>query len=211
MSNWYHVWFPEGHTTSVSVPRESDNGVAADSANRRGSILQQYMREKAAKRKERLGKMASVHEIPHIFPNIGAVGRAIRVLHPQGPAESEIWTYILVDKDAPPEVKKAMVLGRQRISGPNGLQQKDDMENWFIQTRYSKGFSTRWRLRQNNQLGMSKPSIDGPSTFGMQGMFHPAPTDENYRRFFEHYALTMDAGSWDDILSGESAKLRAAV
>ena len=213
MENWYHVWFPEGHTTSVSVPKDMAelNGAAADSANRRGSILQQYMRERASKRKERLGKLATTHEIPHIFPNIGAVGRAIRVMHPQGPAESEIWTYILVDKNAPPEVKRAMILGRQRISGPNGFQQKDDMENWFIQTRYSQGFSTRWRLRQNNQLGMSKPSIEGTSAFGMPGWFHRAPTDENYRRFFEHWALAMEAKSWDEIRAAASAKLAAAV
>ena len=77
------------------------------------------------------------------------------------------------------QVKQAIILGRQRISGPNGIQQKDDMENWFIQTRYSKGFSTRWRLRQNNQLGMSRPSVRGPNEFGLPGMFHKAPTDEN--------------------------------
>jgi hypothetical protein len=132
-------------------------------------------------------------------------------MHPQGPAESEIWTYVLVDKNAPPEVKRAMILGRQRISGPNGIQQKDDMENWFIQTRYSKGFATRWMLRQNNQLGMSKPSVDGPSSFGMAGNFHRAPTDENYRRFFEHYALTMEAASWEEILRKESEKVAAPV
>lgn len=214
LENWYHVWFPEGHTTSVAVPRENGqrNGAGGDAAARRGrSVLADYIQETTAKRKQRLGKMASVREIPHIFPNVGAVGRAIRVMNPQGPAESEIWTYILVDKNAPPEVKKAMILGRQRISGPNGLQQKDDMENWYIQTRYSKGFSTRWRLRQNNQLGMSKPSLDGPSTFGMQGMFHSYPTDENYRRFFEHWALAMEAKSWDEIRARETAKLGAVV
>jgi phenylpropionate dioxygenase-like ring-hydroxylating dioxygenase large terminal subunit len=212
MDNWYHVWFPEGHTTSVQVEKETKgNGVVPDTATRRGSILQEYMRENAAKRKERLGKLSTTHEIPHIFPNIGAVGRALRVLHPQGPAESEIWTYILVDKNAPPEVKRAMVLGRQRVSGPNGIQQKDDMENWFIQTRYSKGYSTRWRLLQNNQLGMSKPSIEGRPEFGMPGMFHRAPTDENYRRFFEHYSLVMEAQDWDEILRGESAKSGAGL
>ena len=83
-----------------------------------------------------------------------------------------MWSYILVDKNAPQEVKDAIILGRQRISGPNGMQQKDDMENWYIQTRYSKGFTTRWRLRQNNQLGMSRPSLHGPSNFGLPGMFH---------------------------------------
>jgi hypothetical protein len=97
-------------------------------------------------------------------------------------------------------------VARERISGPNGIQQKDDMENWFIQTRYSKGTMTRWALRQNNQLGMSRPSVDGPSTFGLPGMFHAAPTDENYRRFFEHYAAVVEARDWDELLGVERAK-----
>jgi hypothetical protein len=146
---------------------------------------------------------------PTSSPNLGAVGYLIRVLHPQGPADTEMWSYMLVDKAAPPEVKAELVRFHERRWGPNGIVQKDDMENWYIQTRYSKGFSTRRRLRQNNQLGMSRPSLDGPSTFGMPGMFHAWPTDENYRRFFEHWALVMDARSWDEIVAREAEKVQA--
>jgi hypothetical protein len=120
-----------------------------------------------------------------------------------------MWSYILVDKAAPPEVKEQIVLSRQRISGPNGIQQKDDMENWYIQTRYSKGLMTRWGLRQNNQLAMSRPVIDGPSTFGIPGNFHPHPTDENYRRFFERYRQVMEAGSWDELNAAKPARVAA--
>lgn len=124
-----------------------------------------------------------------------------------------MWSYILVDKNAPQVVKDAIVLDRQRISGPNGMQQKDDMENWYIQTRYSKGFTTRWRLRQNNQLGMSRPSLHGPSNFGLPGMFHSYPTDANYRHFFDRWATVMEAGSWDDmrVKESESARVGGAV
>jgi hypothetical protein len=45
----------------------------------------------------------------------------------------------------------------------------------------------------------------------MAGNFHRAPTDENYRRFFEHYALTMEAASWEEILRKESEKVAAPV
>jgi hypothetical protein len=198
--NNYHVWFPEGHNTSITLPapgaRDRDESVPVRST---GDVVRDYMRASMPKRRERLGLMARVNELPHVFPNIGAVGRIFRIMNPQGPSESEIWSYILVDKNAPAEVKEEIVQSRQRISGPNGIQQKDDMENWFIQTRYSKGTMTRWALRQNNQLGMSRPSLDGPSHFGLEGMFHPSPTDENYRRFFAHYAKVMEAKTWDDI------------
>ena len=80
------------------------------------------------------------------------------------------------------------------------------MENWYIQTRYSKGFMTRWGLRQNNQLAMSNPVIDGPSTFGVTGNFHAHPTDENYRRFFERYGQVMKAESWDELRAMKSAQ-----
>jgi hypothetical protein len=153
--------------------------------------------------------MARIRELPHIFPNIGAVGSIFRIMNPQGPDASEIWSYVLVDKNAPPEVKQQIALNRQRISGPNGIQQKDDMENWFIQTRYSKGLMTRWALRQNNQLGMSRPSMDGMTNFGLTGMFHPSPTDENYRRFFEHYRMVMEANTWSDILAAQKEKVAA--
>jgi phenylpropionate dioxygenase-like ring-hydroxylating dioxygenase large terminal subunit len=202
----YQVWFKEGHTTSVTLPRERETP-GSEAPNRPGGdIVQQYNRERFAKRRERLGKLARVRELPHIFPNIGAVGSIFRIMNPQGPDASEIWSYVLVDKNAPPEVKEAIVVARQRISGPNGIQQKDDMENWFIQTRYSKGMMTRWGLRQNNQLGMKRPSLDGATEFGIPGMFHPSPTDENYRRFFEHYRNVMEAGTWDEILARNAAK-----
>jgi 3-phenylpropionate/trans-cinnamate dioxygenase alpha subunit len=206
--NSYHIWFPEGHTHSMTL-RGGDGRENSFASFGEYPVLREYLRERWAKRRERLGRLAEETDVPHIFPNIGStVGRMIRVLHPQGPAETEMWSYIIVDKAMPPEVKEACVRYHERRWGPNGMIQKDDMENWYIQTRYSKGFMTRWHLRQNNQLGMSKPSLDGPATVGLPGMFHPQPTDENYRRFFEHYALVMEAPTWDDILAGEAAKLR---
>src|SRR5262249_43834303 len=153
-------WFKNGHTTNLNLPGEGNQmrmrggDGEGPSLNDGQDIVQQYNRERAAKRRERLGKLSQIRELPHVFPNIGAVGRIIRIMNPQGPDACEMWSYILVDKNAPPEVKAEIVKSRQRISGPNGIQQKDDMENWFIQTRYSKGLMTRWGLRQNNQLAM---------------------------------------------------------
>jgi len=207
----FHVWFPEGHTSSITLPKASASAEEVVPQRPGGNIVQQYIRERAAKRRERLGARARIRELPHIFPNVGAVGSIFRILNPQGPDSSEMWSYVLVDKNAPSEVKEALVAARERISGPNGMQQKDDMENWFIQTRYSKGTMTRWGLRQNNQLGMYRPSVDGPSTYGLAGNFHAAPTDETYRRFFEHYRMVMEARDWDEILAMQKTKGLAGV
>jgi phenylpropionate dioxygenase-like ring-hydroxylating dioxygenase large terminal subunit len=211
----YHVWFPGGHTTSLGLPRDGGDQVSPiqwSSWNDSAKIINEYFMERSAKRRERLGVFAQLDEIPHTFPNVGGtIGRIFRIMHPQGPDASEMWSGVLVDKNAPPEVKQAIILDRQRTSGPNGIQQKDDMENWFIQTRYSKGYTTRWRLRQNNQLGISRPSLHGPSAFGLPGMWHKGPTDENYRRFFERWAQVMEAKSWDDMPIDQNAKVAGAV
>lgn len=209
--NSFHVWFPEGHTHSMTVrdevPLEYGYGSFQEYP-----VLQEYLRERWSKRREKLGRLADEFDMPHMFPNTGStVGRMIRVMHPQGPAESEMWSYIFVDKAMPAEVKEAVVRFHERRWGPNGMIQKDDMENWYVQTRYSKGYMTRWALHQNNQLGMSNPSLHGPSTFGLPGMFHPQPTDENYRRFFERYAQYMEAKSWDELLIKDSPMVGAAL
>ncbi len=207
--NMYHIWFPEGHTTETRLPVDGEEIPTVGLLGGGGDdypVLQNYLREKWAKRKERLGKLAHFNEPPHIFPNMGSVGRIIRVLHPQGPAETEMWSYILVDKAAPPEVKEAAVRYHERRWGPNGMIQKDDMENWYILTQYSKGHMTRARLRQNAQLGMSTPSLHGPSTFGLPGMWHPEPSDENIRRFYERWANVMAARDWDEMRITNHAK-----
>jgi nitrite reductase/ring-hydroxylating ferredoxin subunit len=207
----YHVWFPEGHTTSLSLPREGGEVGPVEWIKWRDSVavINEYFRERAAKRAERLGVAAQLDELPHIFPNIGGtIGRIFRIVHPQGADASEMWSGVLVDKKAPPELKEAMVKNRlMQSSGPNGFVAKDDMENWYIQTRYSKGRTTRTRLRQNNQLGMHRPSLHGPTAFGLPGMFHRNPTDANYRAFFDRWAQVMEAGTWDEMRIAEPARV----
>jgi len=191
----YHVWFPEGHTTTMSWQENSDQVLLGND----DPVIYEYMRERYELRKKRLGKLAYRLELPHIFPNMGAVGRCVRVLHPQGPTETEMWSWFLVDKDAPPEVKAAFARGEELARGPGGMIQKDDMENWAIQTRYSKFHMTRKRLVFNAQLGLSMPPLHGPSSFGLPGMWSPSPTDANIRSFYYRWAEVMAGKDWDDI------------
>jgi phenylpropionate dioxygenase-like ring-hydroxylating dioxygenase large terminal subunit len=198
----FHVWFPGGHTTTMSVPQDGGELRSASFNNIEDyPALLAYMQEKYARRRERLGRLANVQELPHIFPNMGAVGRIVRVLHPNGPTQTEMWSYVLVDKAAPQEVKDEAVRYHERKWGPNGLIQKDDMENWFVLTQYTKGHMTRRALRQNAQLNLAEPSLHGPSEFGLPGMFHPSPTDENIRRFYDRWAKVMAARDWDAMMT----------
>ena len=201
----YTVSFPEGHTMGVTIPEDgdpswADNGVWADKP-----VVREYLREKFEIRKQRMGKLAHLSVGPAIFPNEGWLGRVIRIMHPQGPLATEIWTYFFVDKDAPREVKDALAFYYEHWYGPGGMTQQDDMENWYNLTVASKGPMAR-TLDLNYQMDIATPPLHGPSTFGLPGLFAVNYSDENHRRFYQRWAEYMEAKDWGELRVREPAK-----
>jgi phenylpropionate dioxygenase-like ring-hydroxylating dioxygenase large terminal subunit len=203
----YTVSFPEGHTMGVTIPEEgdpswADQGVWADKP-----IIREYLREKFELRKERLGLNAHLSVGPAIFPNEGWLGRVIRIMHPEGPAMTEIWTYFLVDHDAPIEVKDAIASYYEHWYGPGGMTQQDDMENWYALTKASKGPVAR-TLDLNYQMRLSEPPLHGPTEFGMPGLFAQNYSDENHRRYYQRWSEVMAAKDWGEMAPTGSAAVK---
>lgn len=201
------VSFPEGHTHTVVVEPDPK---APPPLGAYGDFpaIREYLQQKWEARKQRLGKLAFSNDGPHVFPNHGWFGRVLRMLHPQGPFETEIWSYLLVDKAAPPEVKKEFMRYYPRWYGPGGMTQLDDMENWRWQAWSSKGERAReypfnYQLRQSER---GEHLIHGPSKFGLPGYFHHNVTDETFRRFHQRWAEVMDAKDWSEMRIANSAK-----
>jgi len=201
----YCVAFPEGHTMGVTLPSEDDPSWADSKLWDDKPLVREYLREKYEIRKQRLGKMASLSVGPAIFPNEGWLGRVIRIMHPQGPMMTEIWTYFFVDKDAPQAVKDTLAAYYEHWYGPGGMTQQDDMENWYNLTISSKGPKAR-TLPLNYQLTLSTPPIHGPTEFGMPGLFTPIYSDENHRRFYQRWAEFMQASDWSELQVRDSAR-----
>ena len=91
-------------------------------------------------------KAGIVPLIGTIFPNTSfhlQQPRTILVSHPRGARETEMWRIYLVDRDAPPEVKRFLRLYYIRYSGPAGMTEQDDMENWSNATQASRGTIAR--------------------------------------------------------------------
>src|SRR5208282_5819071 len=68
-----------------------------------------------------------------IFPNTALhprQPRTIAVWHPRGTHQTEVWRWYLVHKGAPSEVKDFLRDYYIRYSGPGGMTEQDDMENW---------------------------------------------------------------------------------
>jgi len=164
-------------------------------------VVREYLEHAFEQRRKNLGRIASIQCSPAIFPNMGSQDNqpwVIRIMHPQAATMTEIWTYFFVDKAAPREVKEAMRDYYARYTGPSGMTQQDDMENWHWATAGSKGTISR-RLPYNYTMFLDTPPLNGPSTFGLPGNFTPIMSDENHRQYYHRWAEFMGAKSWDDL------------
>ena len=133
-----------------------------------------------------------------VFPNLSIIrstSHSFRVWHPKGPGEIEIWSWVFVDKAAPPEVKDALRVNGLRGFGPSGTFEQDDMDNWQECTHTSRGVVSR-RFDLNMQMGLGheqyRPDLGGwASDFRL--------SESNHRQFYRRWAELMAAESWADL------------
>ena len=111
----------------------------------------------------RLGTLQAARTSGHgeVFPNFATLAGPglIRIWHPRGPNLTDVWSYLLVDADAPDDVVDAVRVGGARSFGPSGLLEQDDSENWIQIQRNLRGFVTR-ETPFNVQMGMHGAPID---------------------------------------------------
>ncbi len=152
-------------------------------------------------RQERLGKKARLlGAVGTIFPNMsyhGTQPRSMFVWHPHGPNHMEFWRFYLVDKDTPDSVKDVLRHYYMRYSGPAGLTEQDDLENWNYATAASRGVIAR-RRPYNYQLGMGLRTRQE----GIPGdVCERLMTEDNQRNLYKTWDRFMQGQSWTDITS----------
>ena len=160
--------------------------------------LNNYLMEHYKELEQRLGTVRAkqgVVGIGTIFPNLTwHTSPTLRVWHPRGPDVTEIWSYCLVDKDAPKETKQAMSVNYVQRFGPSGMMEMDDADNWFFSTQSGKSPRGR-KVPLNIQMGIGRSwkNETHPGTLG------PIVSEENWRHFYGWWAQMMDAPSWKDV------------
>lgn len=132
-----HASTPEDHNFSLRF--ELPNGAAEvpypilSSALRNPHVVE-YLRACGPEAERRLGPIRSRVQMfaGTVFPNLSLVPlfSSIRVVHPRGPNEVEIWSWCIVERDAPPSVKNALLKAYMELLGPSGLVEQDDSEIW---------------------------------------------------------------------------------
>lgn len=124
-----------------------------------------------------------------VFPTFGILGSVftIRVAHPRGPQQTELWSWALVDRAMPDSVKDYVRTAYTLNFGPAGAFEADDGENWEQVTEGARLHSAR----------------DHPFHFGMaMGREHDHPelpgrcgsvfSEHTQRAMYRHWRALME-------------------
>jgi phenylpropionate dioxygenase-like ring-hydroxylating dioxygenase large terminal subunit len=188
--------FPGGHGFyyGIKAHDEPRNDYAAAPA------VAEYFRDCWARRVKLMGKRAGVMPtLGTVFPNMSFHAqqpRTILVSHPRGPNETEMWRVYYVDKAAPPEVRDWLRRYYMRYSGPGGMTEQDDMENWTYASAASRGAIARrypYNYKSGLHAGGTSPVIPGRVTED------PLTSEQNPRSLYRRWAQFMDAETWADL------------
>ena len=116
----------------------------------------------------------------------------MRVWHPRGPGEIEVWAWALVEKAMTPEQKEAIRLGVMRTFSPSGMLEQDDGENWLEIQRVLRGYMAR-RNNFNVQMGLGHERNDDPR---FPGKVNHVYAETAARGFYRRWAELLNRPRW---------------
>ena len=199
------ICFPErGHQTGVYLlPKDQPTPLAYQHS----PVVSEYFRYCEEERRRRRGEWGRLTGSPgEIFPNTALhprQPRTIAVWNPRGAHQTEVWRWYLVDQEAPPEVKDFLRQYYIRYSGPGGLTEQDDMENWNYAHAASRGtIARRYPYTYEQGMGFEVQNFawDGLQLPGVVMDITEAKSSEhNLRNLYRRWAAFMEAESWDEL------------
>lgn len=192
-------WPELGHGGLGFLPRPEEEFPRAG-AFQRYPVVSEYLAEMAAKHKERRKGGTHYQGKGTIFPNMSFhedQPRTIIVHHPNGPTQTEFWRYYLIDADAPDEVKDTLRHYYMTYSGPAGMTEQDDLENWTSATQASLGGVARnYPYNYQQGLGHSVPCdlLPGAVWCG------ETVTEQNQLVWLKRWAEFMEGRNWNELM-----------
>ena len=214
-----HVAIPDrGHQTITYVlPKDYQ----PQAAYQNSPEVAEYFRHCEEERRRRPGANSRLIGAPgEIFPNVALLPRQPRTLavwHPKSAHQTEVWRFFFVDRDAPQQVKNFLRDYYIRYSGPAGMTEQDDMENWNYAHAASRGTIAR-RHPYTYEMGLGHAIED----YEWEGLKMPGrvidlttiqASEEPMRNLYRRWAQFMEADSWDELATwrgheGEAPRLQ---
>jgi phenylpropionate dioxygenase-like ring-hydroxylating dioxygenase large terminal subunit len=183
-----------GHGLTVRLYPDdgSEDRLPGEAALREAPGIAEYFRSVQPEAEARLGPLRARLKIATatVFPHLSLLGSnfTIRVAHPRGPMQSEIWSWVFVDRDAPPEVKHTLRQFYTLTFGPGGMFEQDDGENWEGVTGGAAGIQAAGHpFHFGMGLGTEGPDPDLP---GVVGTVYSEHTQRAMYRQWQQLMLT---------------------
>jgi phenylpropionate dioxygenase-like ring-hydroxylating dioxygenase large terminal subunit len=188
-----NIAHPGGHTVRANLYGEL---TAYESMWAELPEVDAYFRDCHALRQERLGDKARLFSRGGIvFPNMhyNTGGRTmIGIWIPVSAAETEVWRWLFVPRNAPQVVKDTLRHFYLRYAGPGGMTEQDDMENWTAAQRGTSGTTAR-RYPFNFQLNIDEAQRAWPEPWlGADAKVTAGVSEHNQRAFY---------GRWNQLMS----------
>ncbi len=203
-------FYERGHQTGVYL---LPHGQPTPPAYSHSPVVSEYFAHCEEQRRRRHGEWGRVIGSPgEVFPNIALhprQPRTIAVWHPRGAHQTECWRWYFVDKAAPQEVKDFLRDYYIRYSGPAGMTEQDDMENWNYAHAASRGTIARrhpYSYEQGQGFEIENYEWQGlriPGT--VMDITDAKSSEHNLRNLYRRWAEFMEADSWDELASWRRA------
>jgi len=215
--DWYHVFYAHGSIPKITplqpnqpplfqhsdlrmqIAPDPGHGLVGllgeapkDALRGASRPVRDYYRSTMPEAMERLGPVRSrfLFIAGLVFPNFGWVpgSHTIRQYHPRGPDKMEVWSYCLVDAEAPQEIKDAMRQDYVQRFGPSGMFEQDDGENWSQVSASSRSSLARTlEFSYHMGLGHERGHAELPGEIGN------ASAELTHRSFYKRWAHEMQA------------------
>jgi 3-phenylpropionate/trans-cinnamate dioxygenase alpha subunit len=181
----YQFWTDEGHGGGYFKADAPNPSVWLD------PLVKSWLTSTFDAVRERLGAHNAARVSGHntLFPNFSWLNgtNTLRVWHPRGPNQIEVWSWVLVDKAAPDDVKNAFRRSALRAFGPSGMLEQDDGENWVEVQKVMRGRAAQ-ESRLCYQMALGKPELQ---LEGVSGHHGPLFSDMAARNFYRRWAELM--------------------
>ncbi len=172
--------------------------------------INKYLHELRPKVVERLGEFraqltGSISSCT-IFPNFSFLPgqNTVRVWQPRGPNKIELYTWVVVNKNAPERIKELWRRGAMMTFSPTGVFEMDDGENWEYCTKTSRGVVTRY---QDLYVGLGMNSYM-PNSELPGNVFKGQLNEANSRAFYQRWKDLLQADSWKQVPDRNNGKLK---
>ncbi|NQU71888.1 MAG: Rieske 2Fe-2S domain-containing protein [Rhodospirillales bacterium] len=195
--------FPEGHGIFYGVVPLDKTRTEYASSPATSAYFQQCWERRLKNRGDLAGTCPIVGTM---FPNMSFHAqqpRAILVSHPLSANRTEMWRVYFVDKEAPDEVKQFLRDYYVQYSGPAGMTEQDDMENWNYATEASSGIIAR-RHPYHYKAGLGAEGTHDiiPGIVTEQ----PVTSEQNPRALYRRWAEYMDTETWAELLDARAVQ-----